>query len=132
MITSDAPDVEIEQSSTTVIEKSVPDKPSTSNSTPNSINSQPSSSHLAIVPATPTKPTKVLSPPTIFLDSTLLTDVSEKNFQELNKLIQARNDLVHKDSYEKQWNRLKERVDYILTALQSTCIDAQDIAERSE
>jgi hypothetical protein len=121
MITSDALDVEVEQSSSTVIEKSVPEKPSTSNPTPNSINNQPSSSQLAIQPVAPTK---IPSPPTIFLDSTLLTDVCEKIFQELNKPIQARNDLVHKDSYEKQWSRLKERVDYILSALQRTCVDA--------
>jgi hypothetical protein len=101
MITSDDPDVEIDQSSSTVIVKFVSDKPSTSNQTPNSINSQPSSSQLAIQPVDHTKPTKVPSPPTIFLDSTLLTDVCEKIFQDLNKLIQAGNDLVHKDSYEK-------------------------------
>jgi hypothetical protein len=130
MITSDAPDVEFEQSSSIVIEKSVSNKPSTSNPTSNSINNQPSSSQLAIQPVAPTKPTKIPSPPTVFLDSTLLTNVCEKIFQELNKLIQARNDLVHKDSYEKQWSRLKERVYYILTALQRTCSDAQDIAQQ--
>jgi hypothetical protein len=114
-----------------MIEKSVPDQPLTNNTqTPNSTNNRPSSSHLAIVPAAPPKPTKIPSPPTIFLDSTLLTDVCEKIFQELNKLIQARSDLVHKDSYEKQWCRLKERVDYILIALQRTCSDAQDLAQQ--
>jgi hypothetical protein len=38
--------------------------------------------------------------------------------------------MIHKDIYEKQWQRLKERVDYILTALQRTCIDAQDMAQQ--
>jgi hypothetical protein len=56
--------------------------------------------------------------------------VCEKIFQELKKLIQARNDLIHNDNYEKQWRRLKERVDYILSALQRTCVDAQDLAEQ--
>jgi hypothetical protein len=57
MTTSDAPNVEIEQSST-MIEKSVPGQPSTSNTqTTNSIYNQPSSSHLAIVPTAPPKPT---------------------------------------------------------------------------
>jgi hypothetical protein len=77
MVTSDAPDVEIEQSFSTMIEKSVPDQPSTSNTqTPNSTSSQ-SSSSLAIQSVFPPKPTKVPSPPTIFLDSTLLQDVCE-------------------------------------------------------
>jgi hypothetical protein len=38
--------------------------------------------------------------------------------------------LVHRESYEKQWNRLKERVDYIMSALQTTCVDAQDLAQQ--
>jgi len=45
-------------------------------------------------------------------------------------VIQARNDLIHKDSYEKLWKRLKERVDYVLTELQRTCTDAQDSAQQ--
>ena len=96
--------------------------------TPNSTNIQ-SSSNLDIVPTAPPKPTKIPSPPTIFLDSTLLMDVCENIAQELKKLIQARNDLIHKDSYEKQWSRLKERIDYIMYALQTTCCDAQDLAQ---
>jgi len=55
--------------------------------------------------------------------------VCENIFQELNNLIQARNNPVHKDSYEKQWKRQKERVDYVLSALQKTCLDAQDVAQ---
>ena len=54
----------------------------------------------------------------------------ENIFQELNKLIQARNDLIHKESYEKLWKRLKERVDYVLTELQRTCMDAQDSTQQ--
>jgi len=56
--------------------------------------------------------------------------VCENIFQELNKLIQARNDLIHKESYEKSWKRIKESVDYVLTALQRTCMDAQDSAQQ--
>ena len=51
-------------------------------------------------------------------------------FQELNKLIQARNDLVHENNYEKSWKRLKERVGDVLTAPQRTCLDDQDIAQQ--
>jgi len=44
-------------------------------------------------------------------------------------LVQARNNLIHEDSYEKQWKRLKKRVDYVLTELQRSCLDAQDSAQ---
>lgn len=49
---------------------------------------------------------------------------------ELNQLIQARNELIHPDDYEKQWNRLNDRVDYILSALKRTCLDEQDMAQK--
>jgi hypothetical protein len=129
MITSDDSDVEIEQSSS-MIEKSTPDKPSTINSNPSSINSQPSSSHLAIVHVVPTKPTKIPSPPTIFLDSTLLQDVCENLAQDLIKLIQARINLTHKESCEKQWRILKDRVDFVLSEIQRTCLDEHDSAQQ--
>jgi len=45
-------------------------------------------------------------------------------------LVQARNNLIHEDSYEKQWKRLKEIVDYVLTELQRSYLDAQDSAQR--
>jgi len=73
---------------------------------------QPSSSNLAIQPCAPAR-TNVPSPPTLFLDSTILADVCENSFQELNNLVQARNNVIHEDSYEKLWKRLKERVDYV-------------------
>jgi len=81
-----------------------------------SINDQPSSSNLAILPVAPAK-TNVPSPPTLFLDSTILADVSENIFQELNNLVQARNNLIYEDNYEKLWIRLKDRVEYVLTEL---------------
>jgi len=46
-------------------------------------------------------------------------------------LVQASNNLIHEDSYEKLWKRLKERVDYVLTELQRSCLDAQDSAQRN-
>jgi hypothetical protein len=107
----------------------IPNKPSTSSTqTPNSTNGQ--SSSLAIVATTQSKPTKIPSPPTLFLDSTLLQNVCENMGQELIKLIQAREDLVHQESYERQWSRLKERVDYVMSALQTTCIDIQAQAQQ--
>jgi len=93
-----------------------------------SINDQPSSSNLAIQPCAPAK-TNVPSPPTLFLDSTILADVCENIFQELNNLVQARKNLIHEDSYEKVWIRLKERVEYVLTELQRSYLDAQDNAQ---
>jgi len=81
-----------------------------------SVINQPSSSNLAIQPCAPAR-TNVPSPPTVFLDSTILADVCENIFQELNSLVQARDNLIHEDSYEKLWKKLKERMDYVLTEL---------------
>jgi len=118
-------EVEISNSSST----SVPNKPSETNIPTIPTNDQPLTSNLAIQPCAPAK-TNVPSPTTLFLDSIILADVCENIFQELNKLIQARNDLIHKDIYEKLWKRLKERVYYVLTELQRTCMDAQDSAQQ--
>jgi hypothetical protein len=120
MITSEDSDVEVEQtnfwvkpgflsksasSSSVVVSNSVPDQSSetiTEVAIPEpSTTGLPSSSNLAIQDCAPTRTTNVLSPPTLFLDSTILADVCENIFQELNKLVQARNNLVHEDSYEK-------------------------------
>jgi hypothetical protein len=60
----------------TMIAEPIVDHPSSSNSQTNSTNVQ-SSSNLAIVPIAPPKPTNIPSPPTIFLDSTLIQDVCE-------------------------------------------------------
>jgi len=45
-------------------------------------------------------------------------------------LVQARNNLLHDDSYEKLWIRLKDRVEFVLTDLQRSCLDAQDNAQK--
>jgi len=100
----------------------------TSTEPESSVNDQPSSSNLAILPVAPAK-TNVPSPPALFLDSTILTDVCENIFQELNNLVQARNNLIHEDNYEKLWLRLKDRVEYVLTELQRTYLNAQDTAQ---
>ena len=92
-------------------------------------NDQPSSSNLALQTNAPAKPKNIPSSPTLILDSTILANVCENIFQELNKLIQARNNLIHEDNYAKQWRRLRERVDFVLTELQRSSFDAQDAAE---
>jgi len=96
-----------------------------------STNDQPSSSNLALQTCSPPRTTNIPSPPTLFLDSTIFTDVCENIFQELNKLIRARNNLVHEECYEKKWRRLRERVDFVLSELQRSSIDAQDTAQKN-
>ena len=123
-------------SSSTIISESVLDQPDETNTlltepilpAETFTNDQPSSSNQAIQTCAPARSTNVPFPPTLFLDSTLLADVCENIFQELNKLIEARNNLVHEDIYEKQWRRLRERVELIMSELQRSCLDAQDIA----
>jgi hypothetical protein len=57
--------------------------------------------------------------------------VCENIFQELNKLIAARNNLVHEESYKKQWRRLREKVNFVMSELQRSSLDAQDIAQNN-
>jgi len=90
---------------------------------------QPSSSDLALQTNAPARPKNIPSPPTLFLDSIILENVCENIFQELNKLIQARNNLIHEDNYVKQWRRLREREDFVLLELQRSSFDAQDAAQ---
>jgi len=96
-----------------------------------STNDQPSSSNLALQACAPARSTNIPSPPTLFLDSIILVDVCANIFQELNKLIGARNNLVHEESYQKQWRRLRERVDFVLSELQRSSFDAQDTAQNN-
>ena len=125
MITSEVSDMEVEISNSSFT--SVPDQPLETNiQTAIPTNDQPSSSNLAIQVSTPPRTTKVPSPPTLFLNSSILADVCENIFQELNKLVQARNNLVHEDNYVKQWRRLRERVDFIISELERSSLDAQD------
>ena len=86
-------------SSSTVVLNSIPDQPSdtiTEIVDPEPFTTDlPSSSNQALQTRTPAKTKKVPFPPTLFLDSTILADVCENIFQELNKLVQARNNLTH-------------------------------------
>jgi len=91
---------------------------------------QSSSSNLAIQPISPPKPAKIPFPPTMYLDSSLLADVYENIFQELNRLTQTRHDLIHEQSYDQSWKRLKERAENVLNALKRTCMDDQDNAQQ--
>jgi len=43
--------------------------------------------------------TFVLPPPTLLLDSTILKEVCENIFKDLNKLVNTRNNLLHEDNY---------------------------------
>jgi len=70
-----------------------------------------------------------VTPPTLFLHSTILANVCDSIFQELNNLVQARNNLIHEDNYEKLWTRLKEKVEFVLSELQRSCFDAQELAQ---
>jgi len=118
-----------------VLDQVVVDHPSETNSiftkAEISTNDQPSSSNLAIQTRAPARTKNIPSPPTLFLDSTILADVCENKFQELNKLVGARNNLVHEESYEKKWRRLRERVDFVLSELQRSSFDAQDTAQNN-
>jgi len=124
----EASDMEVEMSKSSFT--FVPDNLSETNTPTIPTNNQPSTSNLAIQPTAPPRTTKVPSPPTMYLDSSLLADVCENIFQELNRLIHTSHDLIHENSYEKTWKRLKERVDNVLTALQRICIDDQDTAQQ--
>ena len=53
-------------------------------------------------------------------------DITDK----MIKLISTRNDLSHKENYDKQWKRLMERVENVMTALSTTCIKAQEQAKK--
>jgi len=129
MITSEDSDEEIEQSSSMEIEQPASDQPSTSNIQFIPTNSQPTTS-LQIEPLVVPKPRKLPSQPTRFLDSVLLQGVCEDIANQMIKLIDSRNDLSHRVSYEKQWRRLKERVENVMTALQTTCVEAQEQAKQ--
>jgi len=67
-----------------------------------STNDQPSSFNLALQTCAPARTKNIPSTPTLFLDSTILANVCENIFKEMNKLMGARNNLVHEDSYQKQ------------------------------
>jgi hypothetical protein len=49
----------------------------------------------------------------------------------LNKLVKARNSLVHEEEYVKEWRRLRERVDFVMSELQKSCLEAHNNAMNS-
>jgi len=124
MITSEDLNEEAEQSSPMEVEQSASDQSSSSNS-----QSFPSN-NLQIEPVAAPRPRKQPSLPTRFLDSNVLRGVCEDIAEKMIKLISSRNDLSHRESYEKQWKRLKERVENVMNALSSTCIEAQEQAKQ--
>lgn len=85
--------------------------------TENTTTDLPSSSSQALQTCTPIQTTNISSPPTLFLDSIIITGVCESIFKELNKLVKTRNKLVHEEDYVKEWRRLRERVDFVMSEL---------------
>jgi len=126
MVTSDDSDLEMDQSYIEIV-KSASDQPSTSNTQSIPTNSQPSTS-LEIEPIA--APRKLPSQPTRFLDSMILQGVCEDIAEKMINLIESKNDLTRRDSYEKQWRRIKERVNNVLSVLHTTCIEAQEMAKQ--
>jgi len=58
--------------------------------------------------------TVVLPPPTLLLDSTILTEVCENIFKDLNRLVKTRNNFVREKICVDEWTKLRERVDYVM------------------
>lgn len=136
MITSVSADDEqtnlsLSLSSTSVLESVTDQSPESSTHmavTENNATYLPSSSTQALQTCTPIN---IPSPPTLFIDSIILTDVCESIFTELNKLVNARNNFVHEEDYVKEWRRLRERVDFVMSELQKSCLEAHSNAKNS-
>jgi len=99
--------------------------------TKNTATDLPSSSTEALQTCTPIQTTNISSPPTLFLDSIILADVCESIFTELNKLVKVRNNLVHEEDYVQEWRRLRERVDFVMSELQKSSLEAHSNAKNS-
>jgi len=50
---------------------------------------------------------------------------------ELNKLVKVRNNLVHEEDYVQEWRRLRERVDFVMSELQKSSLEAHSNAKNS-
>jgi hypothetical protein len=72
--------------------------------------------------------TNVSFPPTLLLDSTILQEVCENIFQDLNKLVKFRTYFVHDKDYINEWTRLRNRVDFVMCELQKTSLEAHNQA----
>jgi len=99
--------------------------------TENSATDLPSPSTQALQTCTPIQTKNISSQPTLFLDSIILVDVCESIFTELNKLVKARNNLVHEEDYVQEWRRLRERVDFVMSELQRSSLEAHRNAMNS-
>jgi len=99
--------------------------------TENTATDLPSSSTQALQTCTPIQTKNISSPPTMFLDSIILADVCESLFMELNKVVKARNNLVHEEDYVQEWRRLRERVDFVMSELQKSSLEAHSNAKNS-
>jgi len=58
--------------------------------------------------------TNISPPPTLLLDSVILKEVCQNIFEDLTKLVEARNHVIPSNIYEEQWTSLRERVDYVM------------------
>jgi len=117
----------VSSSSTSVIE-SIHDLPLTSNQisvVEQTITNLPCSSN-QVCPLTIT--TNVSPPPTILLDSTILQEVCENIFKDLNMSMKTINNLIHKESYFDQWTSLRERIDYVMNELHKSSLEAHNQA----
>jgi len=65
-------------------------------------------------------------PPTFLLDSTILQEVCENIFKDLNKLVKTRSNFIHKESYVDQWTSLREIIDYVMSELQKSSLEAHN------
>jgi hypothetical protein len=70
----------------------------------------------------------VSPPPTLLLGSIVLKEVCENIFEDLNRLVKARNDAVYTENYEDKWIALREVVDKVFNDLQRLSVEAQNQA----
>jgi len=70
------------------------------------------------------KTVNVSPPPTLLLDSIVLREFCENIFEDLNKLVKAKNDPVHTENYEDKWIALGEVLDRVLCDLQRLSVEA--------
>jgi len=60
------------------------------------------------------------------LDSVILKEVCENIFEDLTKLVEARNHVIPSNIYEEQWTSLRERVDYIMFEMKKLSQEAHN------
>jgi len=64
--------------------------------------------------------------PTILLDYVILKKVCENIFEDLIKLVEARNQVIPSKIYEEQWTSLRERVDYVMFEMKKLSKEAHN------